>query len=72
MAIVTGASRGIGKAISSAFALEGASVAACARNRDELERVAEGIGPGVLSSMCDVTSEAEVGRFVHEVSQAFR
>ncbi len=46
-------------------------MAACARNRDELERVAEGIGPGVLSSMCDVTSEAEVGRFVHEVHRRF-
>ena len=71
MAIVTGASRGIGKAIGVAFAVEGASVAICARNKDELDRVAEEIGPGVLSSTCDVTSEAEVERFVHEVHGRF-
>ena len=35
--IVTGASRGIGLAIASEFAKEGASVSICARGRDSLD-----------------------------------
>ena len=71
IALVTGASRGIGKAIGSAFALEGASVAVCARNKDELDRVAKEIDPLALSLTCDVTLESEVRQFVHEVHGHF-
>ncbi|HEV2787341.1 MAG TPA: SDR family NAD(P)-dependent oxidoreductase, partial [Solirubrobacteraceae bacterium] len=44
MALVTGASRGIGRAIAMALAAEGARVAVAARSADGVAAVAETIG----------------------------
>jgi dehydrogenase/reductase SDR family protein 4 len=54
VAIVTGASRGIGKAIAQIFAREGARVVICGRKLDTLEQVAHEIGPGVTPIVCHV------------------
>lgn len=43
---VTGGSQGIGRAIAKAFADSGSTVAIFARNRDEVEKAAEGISSG--------------------------
>jgi 3-oxoacyl-[acyl-carrier protein] reductase len=45
-AVVTGASRGIGRAIASALAAEGADVVAAARNADKLKELAASVAPG--------------------------
>src|SRR5207249_1709838 len=59
VAIVTGASRGIGKAIAAAFAREGACVVVCGRKQDTLNAVAEELKP--LSGRV-VPKAAHVGR----------
>lgn len=45
VALVSGASRGIGKAIAQALVREGCRVAICARSAEELERAASEIAP---------------------------
>ncbi len=63
VAIVTGASTGIGAAIAEAFAAEGARVVLAARSRDKLAAVAARIvqsGGTAETQPTDVTREAEV------------
>jgi NAD(P)-dependent dehydrogenase (short-subunit alcohol dehydrogenase family) len=62
-AIVTGASRGIGRVIAETFALAGADVAIIARNREELNdvaRVIRGNNRQAYVEVCDVSDVASV------------
>lgn len=55
VALVTGASRGIGEGIARAFAAAGASVALVARSREDLDRVAADLGALALpTDLADV------------------
>lgn len=72
--IVTGASRGIGLAIASAFAREGARVAICARSQEAVDAAAETLRESaeqVLARVVDVTDTKGVQTFVQEVVQAW-
>ena len=58
VAVVTGASRGLGLAIAESLAREGCKLAICARGKDGLEAAAEGLGKlgvEVLSLPLDIT-----------------
>ncbi len=67
VALVTGASRGIGRAIAQALTQEGARVSICARTPDVLERSAAELraaGHEVFSMPADVTDEAQAAQWV--------
>ncbi|WP_067966719.1 SDR family NAD(P)-dependent oxidoreductase [Nocardiopsis trehalosi] len=65
--VVTGASRGIGRAIAGVFAAEGADLAVCARSAEPLERAAgelRGTGRRVVAEALDVADADALRAFV--------
>ncbi len=74
VALVTGASRGLGLAISKALATEGASLALMARRGDELqhaESIVHAMGHPVLALSGDVTSAEDVEGAVRSVMETW-
>jgi 3-oxoacyl-[acyl-carrier protein] reductase len=72
-AIVTGGSRGIGRAIALAFAGAGAGVSICARGADALNAAREEIarqGGMAHAAVCDLADAAAVPRYVAEAAEA--
>ncbi|HLF78209.1 MAG TPA: SDR family oxidoreductase [Dehalococcoidia bacterium] len=74
VAIVTGGSRGIGRAICLGLAAEGCNVALCARGEERLretEAELKAQGVKVLAATTDVTQTADAERFVAQVASEF-
>src|SRR4051812_28748006 len=71
IAIVTGASRGIGRAIAEAFAREGARVAICGRKQEALEEVARHHPGLILPVQAHVGKLEDIDRLVTETETAF-
>ncbi|SRR5581483_9048287 len=75
VAIITGASSGIGAACARAFAAEGIAVVLAARRRDRLEQIAGEIkaaGGQALPVTVDVTSDSDVERLISDTLRIFR
>ena len=74
VAVVTGASRGIGKATALAFGREGAQVVVTARTTEAIEAVADQIGQGgseALAVTADMGVEADIQRVADEAMVRF-
>ena len=75
VALIGGASRGIGKAIALGLAAEGCRVAICARNEGPLLEAADEIRAAsdvdVLAARCDMASAEDIQRFVAQTVDAF-
>ncbi len=71
VALVTGASRGLGKAAAAAMVAEGALVVICARGEKALKATAEEIasaGTAVFPVVADLTSEADRKRLLARIA----
>ena len=74
VAVVTGASRGIGKHIALALAAEGCRLTICARGEDALEEAADELrqrGADVLALPLDVTADGAADELVGRTSEHF-
>lgn len=69
-ALVTGASRGIGREIARALAGAGAKVACVATNQELLDSLVAEIGGGAVAFKCDVSKPAEIEATVEKAAQA--
>jgi len=71
VAVVTGATSGIGERIATLFVAEGARVVIAGRRRDKGERLAETLGPVASFIRTDVTVEAEVSTMIARALDKF-
>lgn len=74
VALITGASRGLGFAMAQELAAAGARLAICARDGEHLEGAAEELardGTEVFAQTCDVGDDEQVDRFVDGVLSRF-
>ncbi len=70
VALVMGASQGIGKAIAVTLAREGARVAIASRSQERLEAAAAEIGEGTATFVADATDSERLARLPMEVTEA--
>jgi NAD(P)-dependent dehydrogenase (short-subunit alcohol dehydrogenase family) len=74
VALVTGASQGLGRALALAFAQEGASIVVNSRSEERIRpvaREAESLGAEVLALAADVSKSADVERLVGATVERF-
>lgn len=76
VAVISGASQGLGRATAMAFAAEGAHLALCARNHQALAQLAdelrERFGVQVHYEACDARNRSDTEAFVRNAHELFR
>ena len=60
VAVITGASYGLGEAMAQCLVKEGARVVICARGEEQLARTAQALGPNALAVQADVSRTADI------------
>ena len=73
-AVITGASKGIGKSIALKLAKEGVNVAICARREPLLRDVEEeliSLGVRVVAKVCDIVDDEQRNNFLHLAKDEF-
>ncbi|MFM1919279.1 MAG: hypothetical protein RLZZ303_913 [Candidatus Hydrogenedentota bacterium] len=70
LALITGGTRGIGRACAERFSREGATVVICGRDTAATQRVAAELGPEVHGYGCDVSDPAAVNALIETVTAA--
>jgi len=71
VAVVTGSTRGIGRAIAETLAAAGATVAVVGRDLERAEAAAAAVGGGARGFACDVSDPAQAARLVADAEAAF-
>jgi NAD(P)-dependent dehydrogenase (short-subunit alcohol dehydrogenase family) len=75
VAIVTGSTKGIGRAIAESFVREGMNVCISARNEEDVERAVSELGEmgeaSVTGAVCDVRDYAEVKALIEHTVEEF-
>lgn len=75
IAVVTAASKGLGRAVAEALAKEGVNLAICSRNKEQISETADFIQReykvDILPVACDVTDPSEIINFKEEVIKRF-
>ena len=69
--LVTGSTRGIGRAIAETLAKAGARVAVVGRDLQKAQEAATAVGNGAMGFACDVTDTAAIAKLVADVEAAF-
>ncbi len=69
-ALVTGSTRGIGRAIAESLAAAGARVAVVGRDKSRADEAAAAIGSGAQGFACDVSDVAQVTALIEDVEKA--
>src|SRR3954453_14330335 len=71
VAVVTGGSKGIGRAIAAALIQRGAQVVLTSRNSHEASAAASALGETAIGRACDVCDEASVEQLFAFVGERF-
>ena len=67
--LVTGGSRGIGRACAELFAQEGAQVALCGRDAQTVADCAQSLGENVRGYACDVSNRESVDTLIKQITE---
>jgi len=66
--VITGVTKGVGRALVSEFANRGWAIAGCGRSASVIQELQNDYGPGHLFSVVDITDDASVAKWAKEVS----